>query len=157
MPSRDPRPAGRDREEDVASVTEPLPGRSLVTKRAVRDLVRTAVLSVYGVTGFASGGPFGRVLERLGLAHPGIHLEIHPELVVDLRLTVAYGLPIAEVARQLESSVRYTLRHAIGREPDRVTIRIGRLVHQHGIPPVPEPASGEPGPSDLADSGTDVA
>ena len=77
---------------------------------------------------------------------------------MDLRLTVAYGLPIAEVARQVESSVRYTLRHALDREPDRVSIRIGRLVHQHGIAPAPEPASRRsPGPSDLAASGTDVA
>jgi uncharacterized alkaline shock family protein YloU len=138
-------------------VTEPLPGRSLVTRRATRDLVRTAVLSVYGVTGFAGGGPVGRVLQRLGLAQPGIHLELEPELVVDLRLTVAYGLPIAEVARQVEASVRYTLRHALGRAPARVSIRIGRLVHEHGIPPAPEPASTEPGPTDLAASGTDVA
>ncbi len=138
-------------------MTEPLPGRSLVTKRAIRDLVRTSVLAVYGVTGFAGGGPLGRVLARLGIAHPGIHLEIEPELVVDLRLTVAYGLPIAEVARQLESSVRYTLHHALGREPDRVSIRIGRLVHQHGIPPAADHGSPEPGTSDLAASGTDVA
>jgi uncharacterized alkaline shock family protein YloU len=138
-------------------VTEPLPGRSLVTKRAIRDLVRSAVLSAYGVTGFAVGGPVGRLLERLGLAHPGLHIEVDDELTVDLRLTVAYGLPIAEVARQVESSVRYTLRHALGREPDRVSIRIGRLVHQHGIPPAAEPPSGEPRPSDLAASGTDVA
>ena len=66
-------------------------------------------------------------------------------------------LPVAEVARQVESSVRYTLAHAIGREPDRVQIRIGRLVHDPGIPPEPDPASPEPGPSDLAASGTDVA
>ena len=138
-------------------MTEPLPGRSLVTRRAIRDLVRTAVLSSYGVTGFAGGGRFGRLLERLGLGHAGLRLEVGDELVVDLRLTVAYGLPIAEVARQVESSVRYTLRQAIGREPDRVSIRIGRLVHEHGIPPVPVPASTEPGPSDLAASGTDVA
>jgi uncharacterized alkaline shock family protein YloU len=138
-------------------VTEPLPGRSLVTKRAIRDLVRTAVLSVYGVTGFARGGLLGRILEPLGLAHPGIRLEIDGELAVDLRLTVAYGLPIAEVARQVESSVRYTLRHALNREPDRVTIRIGRLVRHAGIAPAPEPASAEPRPSDLAASGTDVA
>jgi uncharacterized alkaline shock family protein YloU len=134
-----------------------MPGRSLVTKRAIRDLVRSAVLSAYGVTGFAGGGPVGRLLERVGLAHPGLHVEVDDELTVDLRLTVAYGLPIAEVARQVESSVRYTLRHALGREPDRVSIRIGRLVHQHGIPPAAEPASAEPGPSDLAASGTDVA
>lgn len=136
---------------------DPTPGRSLVTKRAIRDLVRTAVLSSYGVTGFATGGPLGRVLERAGLAHPGIHLEIEPELVVDLRLTVAYGLPIAEVARQVESSVRYTLKHALDREPDRVSIRIGKLVHQHTMAPMPAPAPAEPGPSDLAASGTDVA
>jgi uncharacterized alkaline shock family protein YloU len=137
--------------------TDPKPGRSLVTKRAVRDLVRTAVLSSYGVTGFAGRGPVGRVLGRIGLAHPGIRLEIEPELTVDLRLDVAYGLPIAEVARQVESSVRYTLHHALDREPDRVSIRIGRLVHQHSLAPAPEPASGEPRPSDLAASGTDVA
>ncbi len=138
---------------------DPTPGRSLVTKRAIRDLVRTAVLSSYGVTGFATGGPLGRLLGRAGLVHPGIHLEIEPELVIDLRLTIAYGLPIAEVARQVESSVRYTLKHALDREPDRVSIRIGKLVHQHAMAPMPAPApaSAEPGTSDLAASGTDVA
>ncbi len=100
----------------------------------------------------------GRLLERLGLAHPGPpDLELEPELVVDLRLTVAYGLPIAEVARQVESSVRYSLRHGVGREPDRVAIRIGRLVHEEGIAPAEPAPPGAPGPSDLAASGTDVA
>jgi len=137
---------------------DPIPGRSVVTKRAVRDLVRTAVLSVYGVTGFAHGGPVVRVLARLGLANAGLRLKLEPQLTVDLRLTVAYGLPVAEVARQVESSVRYTLRNALNREPDAVSIRIGRLVHQHGLAPAPEPPAGdEPGPSDLAASGTDVA
>jgi uncharacterized alkaline shock family protein YloU len=138
-------------------VTEPLPGRSLVTRRAARDLVRTAVLSVYGVTGFAGSGPLGRLLEVAGFATPGVRLEVEHELVVELRLTVAYGLPIAEVARQVESSVRYTLRHALDREPDRVEIRIGKLVHEQGIAPAPEPVPGEPRPGDLAASGTDVA
>jgi len=138
---------------------DPTPGRSLVTKRAIRDLVRTATLSVYGVSGFAGGGAFGRLLERLGLAHPGLHLEIEGKLTVDLNLTVAYGLPIAEVARQVEASVCYALGHALGREPERVTIRIGHLRHEHGIAPQPHegPANGEPGPTDLANSGTDVA
>jgi uncharacterized alkaline shock family protein YloU len=157
-----PRPATsgcRAREEDVARVIpDPKPGRSLVTKRAIRELVRSAVLTVYGVSAFAGGGPVGRLLERLSLAQPGLHLEVEPELTVDLRLTVAYGLPIAEVARQVEASVRYALRHALEREPDRVSIRIGKLRHEHGIAPAPEPVHvGEPRPGDLADSGTDVA
>jgi uncharacterized alkaline shock family protein YloU len=149
----------RTREEDVARVTaDPAPGRSLVTRRAVRELVRTATLSVYGVSGFAGGGPVGRLMERLGLGQPGLHLELGDGLSLDLQLTVAYGLPIAEVARQVESAVRYTLGHAIGREPDRVSIRIGHLRHEHGIAPGHEPAADhEPRPSDLAASGTDVA
>jgi uncharacterized alkaline shock family protein YloU len=143
-------------------VSAPIPGRSIVTRRAIVELVRTAVISSYGVTGFASGGPARRLLQRVGLAHPGLRVQVEPELVVSLRLTVAYGLPIAEVARQVESSVRWTLRNALGREPDEVTIRIGSLVHQQRIA-VPgdavgaQAASNEPGPSDLAASGTDVA
>ena len=45
--------------------TEPIPGRSLVTRRAVVDIVRTATLGSYGVTGF-SGGLLGRIREWLG-------------------------------------------------------------------------------------------
>ena len=138
---------------------DPIPGRSLVTKRAIRDLVRNATLSVYGVSGFAGGGAVGRLLERIGLAHPGLHLAVNGRLTVDLSLTVAYGLPIAEVARQVEASVRYALGNALGREPDRITIRIGHLRHEHGIAPTPPeaPPHAEPGPTDLANSGTDVA
>jgi uncharacterized alkaline shock family protein YloU len=137
---------------------DPRAGRSLATRRAIRDLVRTAVLSVYGVTGFAGGGPLGRLLDRAGLAHPGMRLGVGDHLTVDLRLTVAYGLPVAEVARQVEASVRYTLRHALGREPERVSIRIGRLVHVEGMAKAPSPApAGRTTSSDLAGSGTDVA
>ena len=54
--------------------------------------------------------------------------------------------------------MRYTMLHALGREPDRVTIRIGRLRREHGIaPPGAHPSTGNPRPSDLAASGTDVA
>ena len=147
-------------EEDVVRVTaDPIPGRSLATRRALRDIVRNATLSVYGVSGFAGGGAIGRLLERLGLAHPGLHVDADRELVVGLNLAVAYGLPVAEVARQVESTVRYAISNALGREPDRISIRIGRLRHEQGIAPSPhEPQpAGEPRSSDLAGSGTDVA
>jgi uncharacterized alkaline shock family protein YloU len=136
---------------------EPSTGRSLVTRRAVRDVVRSAVLSAYGVTGFAGGGPVGGLLRRAGMGEPGLRVQVSPELVVDLRLTVSYGLPIAEVARQVESAVRYMLRHAVGREPVRVSIRIGGLVHQPTQSPAPAAPTGRPGTSDLAASGSDVA
>jgi uncharacterized alkaline shock family protein YloU len=166
------------------------PGRSLVTRRAVVDIVRSATLGSYGVSGFAGGGYLGTVLARLGLAQPGIrvafggaavegsdpfedpatHLAlvgpIDPAthgvgsgLTIELDLTVAYGVPVAEVARQVDSAVRYAIRRALGIEVDRLTIHVDGLRFQPGdLPASPRPP--DPGvvrPDDLAASGTDVA
>jgi uncharacterized alkaline shock family protein YloU len=147
------------RQEDLARVpTQPKPGRSLVTRQAVVDLVRTATVGSYGVTGFA-GRPHERLLERLGLAQPGITIQLGSEIDVELDLTVAYGVPVAEVARQVDSAVRYSLRRAIGREVRRLTIHIdGLRFGPGGAPPsVIHADTTAVGPRDLADSGTDVA
>ncbi len=125
---------------------DPTPGRALVTRRAIADIVRNVTLGSYGVAGFAGAVPAGL---RISLRGGG--------LAISLRLRVATGLPIAEVARQLDSAIRYAIRQALGREVDRLTIKIAHLeAHPGGTPPVEKRRSGV-GPSDLADSGTDVA
>jgi uncharacterized alkaline shock family protein YloU len=96
-----------------------LPGRALVTRRALVEIVRTAVLGSYGVTGLAEP-----LAARLKLARRPIRIGLRPEVTVDVRLTVAYGLPVAEVARQVDSAVRYALRRALGREVGSVTIHV---------------------------------
>ena len=55
--------------------TSPTPGRSLVTKRAVVDVVRAATLGSYGVTGLTGGGPLAAIAERLGLGPRGIRVR----------------------------------------------------------------------------------
>jgi len=136
----------------------PTPGRSLVTRRAVVDIVRTATLGSYGVSGFA-GGPLQRLLGALGLSQPGIGVRFHAGLAIDLDLTVAYGVPIAEVARQVDSAVRYAIRRGLDREVDQLTIHIdGLRLGPVGAPPAvlhPDPDAIRS--RDLADSGTDVA
>jgi uncharacterized alkaline shock family protein YloU len=136
----------------------PTPGRSLVTRQAVVDLIRTATLGSYGVTGLAAG-PIERLMGRLGLAQPGIRLHLGMALEIELDLTVAVGVPVAEVARQVDSAVRYAIRRGIGREIARLTINIGGLRVAPGAAP-PSVIPGDPSairPRDLADSGTDVA
>jgi uncharacterized alkaline shock family protein YloU len=136
----------------------PTPGRSLVTRRAVLDLIRTAALGSYGVTGFAAG-PIERLLGKLGFVQPGIGLRLDAGLEIELDLTVAYGVPVAEVARQVDSAIRYTIRRGLGREVVRLTIHVdGLRVAAGGAPPMIIPADPSAiGPRDLADSGTDVA
>jgi uncharacterized alkaline shock family protein YloU len=138
------------------------PGRSLVTRRAVVDIVRAATLGSYGVVGLTGGGPIGWLAERLGLAPRGIDVSIEDDLTIELDLVVGHGLPVAEVARQVDSAVRYEIRQALGRDIDRLTIHVG------GLRVVPfDSVDGRSGggrkvkdaipPDDLAASGTDVA
>ena len=121
-------------------------GRSLVTHRALVDIVRRAVLGSYGVVGFADDGPLGRVRRAVGLIEPGIRITTAETFGVDLRLTVAHGLPIAEVARQVESAVRYGLRRALDREVDRIQIHIGGLRYEPASAPGPMAATAEAHP-----------
>ena len=143
------------------------PGRSIVTRRAVVDIVRTATLGSYGVTGF-SGGIAERLLGRLGFVQPGIHVALGDgavdtqpaaKLSIELDLTVAYGVPVAEVARQVDSAVRYALRRALERDVDRLTIHVDGLRFQPGDLPAAPPAADPHAirSDDLAASGTDVA
>jgi uncharacterized alkaline shock family protein YloU len=134
------RPTRRSREEDVARVpSHPTRGRSLVTRRALADIVRAATLGSYGVTGFAVN-PLQRLAALLGLATPGLRLDVSAGVSVELHLTVAYGVPVAEVARQVDSAVRYAVRRSIGRDVGRLTIHVGALRYQPGsMPPVSRP------------------
>ncbi len=82
-------------------------------------------------------------------------------LAIDLDLLVAHGLPIAEVARQVDSAVRYAIRRALGREVDRLTIHVDGLrvastdLRLAGAGRPRDPL--EIATDDLAASGTDVA
>jgi uncharacterized alkaline shock family protein YloU len=105
----------------------PLPGHALVTSRAVAELVQRAALSSYGVVGFSAGGPIRRLRGWLGRATPGVRVRIAPSLHVELALRVAFGVPIAQVASNVESAVRYAVRHSLGREVDSLVIHVDGL------------------------------
>ena len=133
-------------------------GRALVTRRAVIDIVRGVTLGSYGVAGFA-GNWVDRVLGWIEQRPGGLRVSVDGGvLAIRMHLRVAHGLPIAEVARQVDHAVRHAIRTALGREVDRLSIRVARLeLHPGGEPPHPRPPHDGPGASDLADSGTDVA
>lgn len=139
--------------------TEQPAGRLLVSRRAIADIVRNATLGSYGVAGFAAGFP-ERALGRLGLGSPGLRLTTRAGVLhVDLFLEVGHGLPVSEVARQVDSAVRYSVRRALGRELGEVAVHVNRLRFETaGAPATPaRMTDGTPLAGDLAGSGTDVA
>ena len=114
--------------------------QSLVSRRAISQIVRAAVSGSYGVTGLTDDGLSQRILVRLGRRPPAIVVRLRTGIQVDLRILVAAGVPVAEVARQVDSAVRYSVRRAIAREIDSLTIHVGGLYFQAG--PLPEPLGG---------------
>ncbi|MGD0017693.1 MAG: Asp23/Gls24 family envelope stress response protein [Candidatus Limnocylindrales bacterium] len=130
-------------------------GRSIVTRRAIVDIVRTAVQSSYGVTGFSDPSLGRRLLRWIGLDRPGIQLTTEDGLRLDLYVKVAFGVPVAEVARQVDSAVRYSLRKVVGVEVASMTIHVDGLGYQ---PMAVERAEAiERESSDLVESGREVA
>ncbi len=127
----------------------PIPGRSLVTRRAVVELVRRAVSGSYGVTGFTDDGLVKGALRTLRLVEPGIRVSLQGGVSIDLRITVAQGLPVAEVARQVDSAVRYAVGRALERDVDRLAIHVGGLRFEPASFP-PAPVAESPAPADAA-------
>ena len=107
-----------------------LAGRSIVTRRAIVDIVRTAVQGSYGVTGFSDPSFTRRLLRWVGLDRPGIRLTTEGGVRLDLFVTVAFGVPVAEVARQVDSAVRYSLRHYVGTDVAALTVHVDGLRYQ---------------------------
>ena len=96
-----------------------LPGQALATRRAVSDIVRTVTLGSYGVVDLG-GSALGRAVAGLAGRSSGIRVSVAGgRIEVDLRLRVARGVPIAEVARQVESAVRFAIRRALRRDVER--------------------------------------
>ncbi len=127
-----------------------LPGQALATRRAVTDIVRTVTLGSYGVVDLG-GSTLARWLGGLTGRPAGIRVSLAGgAIAIDLRLRVAHGVPIAEVARQVDSAVRFAIRRALRREVDRLTIRVAGLEVRPASEPPRPPLSP---PSGSADSG----
>ena len=134
-----------------------LPGQALATRRAVTDIVRTVTLGSYGVVDLG-GSALARWLGTITARPPGIRVSLAGgEIAIELRLRVAHGVPIAEVARQVDSAVRFAVRRALRREIRRLTIRVASLEVRPASQPPRRPAPAPPGSSDSAGGGTGPA
>ena len=105
----------------------PLPGHGLVTSRAVAELVQRAAATSYGVVGFTGPDLAARIRSAFGRGTRGVKVRIVPTLDVELGLRVAFGVPIAQVASNVESAVRYATRQSLGREIDSLVIHVDGL------------------------------
>jgi uncharacterized alkaline shock family protein YloU len=121
--------------------TRRVPGRAVVARRALQEIVRDAATGSYGVTGLTEPTVWAHVRARLGMGSRAIRVTVRPVIAAEVWLTVAYGVPVAEVARQVDSAVRYGLERALGRAVGPVAVhvqRVGGRPYASGPPAAPE-------------------
>ena len=127
-----------------ASARAPRPGPVARHPPRLTDIVRTAVLgSLRRRRVRDDPTPWGHSSAGSASASRASASRLD-DLPVELHLRSPTALPVAEVARQVESAVRYALRRDLDREPDRVAIHIDGLVERDEPSVVPPTEPGEP-------------
>jgi len=101
-----------------------------VTPTAIASLASQVVLECYGVVGMATKDLARGIVEILQPAshRRGVEIEIGDDyLTVDLYVVIEYGTRIAVVARNIQSSVKYTLEKALGVPVTAVNVHVQDL------------------------------
>src|SRR5262245_22623536 len=115
----------------AAPNTKLLPdGKIEVAPRAIATITARAVTQCYGVVGMAPRNlrqGVAQVLRREDM-HTGIEVLLGEDtLEITLYVIIEYGTRIAEVARNVQEHVRYTVEHALGLPVHKVNVRVQGL------------------------------
>src|SRR5262245_49185080 len=92
-------------------------GKIEVAPRAIATITARAVTQCYGVVGMAPRNLRQGVAQLLRHEdmHTGIEVELSEDMIeITLYVIIEYGTRIAEVARNVQEHVRYTVEHALG-------------------------------------------
>ncbi len=94
-------------------------------------LIGDAVSDCYGVTAMVKSGPkqgLRSVFSKRSFTDDGIHVRGEGDrLIVDLHISVMYGMNISEIAKSIVNKVRYTVEEATGLHVKKVNVFIDNM------------------------------
>lgn len=105
-------------------------GKIEVAPRAIATIAARTVDQSYGIVGMAPHTLREGVAEVLHQkdAHKGVEVRIGSDSIeIDLYVIMEYGVRIAEVARNVQESVRYAVERALGMPVAQVNVRVQGL------------------------------
>lgn len=104
-------------------------GRIEVSPAAVATIANHATLNSYGVVGLASKNlvnGWAQVLRPDSRRGVEVHID-EDQIVIDLYVVIEYGVRIAEVARNIIDSVKFSVEKAVGIPITRVNVHVQGL------------------------------
>ncbi|MDD2362399.1 MAG: Asp23/Gls24 family envelope stress response protein [Oscillospiraceae bacterium] len=97
-----------------------------ISQEYFANLVGNAASSCYGVAGMVKSGAkqgLRSLISRRTYADEGVRVRIeNDKLIVDLHITVIYGINISAIAKSIVNKVRYTVEQATGLEVRKVNV-----------------------------------
>ena len=104
-------------------------GRVQVSPAAVATIANHAVLNSYGVVGMSSKNMVNGLAQVLRPeSKRGIQVHIDDDqIVIDLYVVIEYGVRIATVARNIMSSVKFSVEKAMGVPVSCVNVHVQGL------------------------------
>jgi uncharacterized alkaline shock family protein YloU len=105
-------------------------GKIEVSPTAIASLASQAVLECYGVVGMATKDLASGIVEILQPAshRRGVDIQINQDrILVDLYVVIEYGTPIATVARNIQSVVKYSVERALSVPVATVNVHVQDL------------------------------
>ncbi|MGD2206811.1 MAG: Asp23/Gls24 family envelope stress response protein [Anaerolineae bacterium] len=105
-------------------------GKVEVSATAIASLASQAVLECYGVVGMATKDLASGIVEILQPTSHRRGVQVHiasDRIGVDLYVVIEYGTRIATVARNIQSTVKYTLEKALGVPVAAVNVHVQDL------------------------------
>lgn len=103
-----------------------------VSQEYFRYLIGNAVSACYGVTAMVKSGPRqglrSVLFNKRSFADDGIHVRSDGDrLVVDLHISVVYGMNISAIAKSIVNKVRYTVEEATGLAVKKVNVFVDSM------------------------------
>jgi len=104
-------------------------GRVEVSPNAVATIANHAVLNSYGVVGMSSKNLVNGLAQVLRPdSKRGVEVQIdEDQIVIDLYVVIEYGVRVATVARNIISSVKFSVEKAIGVPLTSVNVHVQGL------------------------------
>lgn len=97
---------------------------------AVAVIAGRAAIECYGIVGMASRRPIDGIARVLHISNLGRGVEVRirdDEIVIELYVIVEYGTKISEVARNVQSQVKFAVEKTVGLPVRAVNVNVEDL------------------------------
>ncbi len=129
-------------------------GEVQVAQGVYEHIAYRETCKVAGIVGFGSESGLVDWMKK-GSGSKGVRVRLDEQaLILDISISVEYGHPIKELARDLQERIVTAIETMTGRRPDQVNVHLASLVDPRPPTPGPKPLPAPEPPPEAPEEGS---